>query len=69
MMSVSKGFYGECGRRGGYMEIVGLNKEVQDQVLKLASIGLCANTNGQSCMALVMNPPQPGEPSYELFQK
>ena len=24
MMSASKGFYGECGKRGGYMEVLGV---------------------------------------------
>lgn len=43
--------------------------QIRDQLLKLASIGLCANTSGQVCMALVMNPPRPGDPSFELFSK
>jgi hypothetical protein len=47
MMSISKGFYGECGRRGGYMEVCGFKKEIRDQLLKVASINLCANTSGQ----------------------
>jgi len=35
--SVSKGVFGECGRRGGYMELVGIDKSVKDQIYKLAS--------------------------------
>ena len=56
--SISKGFYGECGRRGGYMELVNLPKDVFSELNKLASIDLCSNLNGQICTALMMNPPQ-----------
>ena len=67
MHSVSKGFYGECGRRAGYMEIVGMSQEIKDLFLKLASVSLCSNVAGQICMALVMNPPKEGEASFELY--
>lgn len=56
--SISKGFYGECGRRGGYMELINLPKDVFGELVKLASIDLCSNLNGQICTALMMNPPQ-----------
>ncbi|PRW60642.1 alanine aminotransferase 2 [Chlorella sorokiniana] len=69
MNSISKGFYGECGRRGGYMECFNFPAEVKEQLYKLASICLCPNLSGQICMALVMNPPKPGEPSYEQFAR
>jgi len=66
--SISKGFIGECGRRGGYMEVTGFPQEVKDQIMKLASINLCPNLSGQICCTLMMNPPQPGEPSYPLYR-
>ncbi|KAG2484750.1 hypothetical protein HYH03_016497 [Edaphochlamys debaryana] len=66
--SISKGFIGECGRRGGYMEVTGFPEAVKDQILKLASINLCPNLSGQICCALMMNPPQAGEPSYEQYR-
>eukprot|EP00889_Picochlorum_renovo_P004270 jgi/Picre1/31300/NNA_006653.t1 len=69
MNSISKGFFGECGRRGGYMECVNFPQGVKDQLYKLASINLCPNINGQICIAMVMNPPKPGEASYELYNK
>ena len=56
--SISKGFYGECGRRGGYMELVNLPDDVFAELVKLASIDLCSNLNGQICTALMMNPPK-----------
>ena len=58
MHSISKGFYGECGRRGGYLELMNVNPDVVSEFYKLASINLCSNLNGQICMALVMNPPR-----------
>ena len=69
MNSISKGFFGECGRRGGYVECVNFPDDVKDQLYKLSSIKLCPNINGQICMAMVMNPPKPGDASYELYNK
>lgn len=65
--SISKGFYGECGRRGGYMEVVNFPQGVKDELYKLASINLCPNINGQICMALMMKPPEAGDPSYDSY--
>lgn len=65
--SISKGFFGECGRRGGYMECVNFPAGVKAQLYKLASINLCPNLNGQICCAMMMNPPQEGDPSYPLY--
>ncbi|MEW5319533.1 MAG: hypothetical protein WDW38_010678 [Sanguina aurantia] len=67
--SISKGFIGECGRRGGYMETTGFPHAVKEQIMKLASINLCPNLSGQICCALMMNPPAPGEPSYETYMQ
>src|SRR5512135_3662381 len=41
--SVSKGFLGECGHRGGYLECRNVPDEVMGQVEKLQSVALCAN--------------------------
>lgn len=65
--SISKGYYGECGRRGGYMEVTGLDSDVKDQIYKVASVNLCSNLSGQTLMSLVMNPPKVGDESYELY--
>jgi alanine transaminase len=56
--SVSKGYYGECGRRGGYMEVTGVSQDVKEQLYKVASVNLCSNISGQILMSLVMNPPK-----------
>ena len=65
--SISKGAVGECGRRGGYFEVTGIDHEVKDQLLKLASMNLCSNVSGQICVALMCDPPQEGQPSYERY--
>ncbi|KAH7276629.1 hypothetical protein KP509_39G015600 [Ceratopteris richardii] len=65
--SVSKGYYGECGMRGGYMEVTGLDSRVKQQLYKMASVNLCSNVTGQILMSLVMNPPRVGDGSYAHF--
>ena len=61
--STSKGFLGECGLRGGYFELANFDPEVQGQLLKLVSIGLCSNTLGQLATGLMVKPPKAGDPS------
>lgn len=65
--STSKGFTGECGRRGGYFELCGFDEGVRSELYKLASISLCANSTGQVLMGLQSAPPQPGDASYALY--
>jgi alanine transaminase len=65
--SISKGLIGECGRRGGYMELHNIDPFVQSQIYKLASAGLCANVPGQVMTSLMLTPPKPGDASYERF--
>lgn len=67
--STSKGLTGECGQRGGYMELVGLDPSVKAQLTKLASISLCGPVTGQSLVSLMVNHPEPGDESYELDHK
>ena len=67
--SVSKGFLGECGHRGGYLEIRNMPDDVYAEVIKLLSIGLCSNVDGQIVTYLMAAPPQPGDESYELYSK
>ncbi|XP_051944247.1 alanine aminotransferase 2-like isoform X2 [Hippocampus zosterae] len=67
--STSKCYMGECGFRGGYMEIINMDDEVKAQLTKLVSVRLCPPVPGQALMGLVVNPPQPGEPSHENFIK
>ena len=45
--SISKGFFGECGRRGGYVECYGISDEAKGAIYKMIALGLCANVAGQ----------------------
>lgn len=65
--STSKGMIGECGQRGGYMELTGFDAEVEDHIYKLASISLCPVVTGQVLTELMVHPPAAGGESYETF--
>ncbi|GMM28561.1 alanine transaminase [Martiniozyma asiatica (nom. inval.)] len=65
--STSKGMIGECGQRGGYMELNGFDPTVVAQILKLASISLCPPVIGQALVSLMVSPPKEGEASFESF--
>jgi aspartate/methionine/tyrosine aminotransferase len=67
--SVSKGYLGECGHRGGYLECRNVPVNVMDEITKLQSISLCANSVGQIATYLLVRPPRPGEPSHALYEK
>lgn len=67
--SISKGMVGECGHRGGYFELVGIDPEVEANIYKFVSIMLCAPVIGQCLVELMVNPPQPGDPSYEQYKQ
>jgi aspartate/methionine/tyrosine aminotransferase len=67
--SVSKGFLGECGHRGGYFEVRNIPDDVYSQLIKLQSIGLCSNVDGQIVTYLMVAPPVEGDASYNLYVK
>jgi len=65
--SVSKGFLGECGHRGGYVEFRNMPDDVLAELVKLQSISRCAGAVGQIAVYVMVAPPQPGQPSYETY--
>ncbi len=71
--SISKGYYGECGHRGGYLEVRnppkvrGSEFDFMDLLLKQASVNLCSNTAGQVLTYLMVSPPAEGSQSYAKF--
>jgi aspartate/methionine/tyrosine aminotransferase len=73
--SVSKGFYGECGHRGGYVElrnpprIEGTDAGLAALLTKMASVSLCPNTIGQALSFLMVSPPEEGTESHALFTR
>lgn len=67
--STSKGFLGECGQRGGYMELRNVPPEVAAQVLKLQSVALCSNLGGQATLYTLVAPPGPSSPSRAEYER
>ena len=67
--SCSKGFLGECGQRGGYMEIRNIPEDVVAQITKLQSVSLCSNLTGQVATYCMVSPPKAGEPSHALYMQ
>ena len=48
--TISKGQYGECGLRGGYMQTMNIHDGTVAAMNKVASVNLCPNTMGQVCL-------------------
>lgn len=71
--SVSKGFYGECGQRGGYLEVrnpppvSNSTLSFTELLFKVSSVNLCSNTIGQALVYLMVNPPQEGTDAFDKF--
>ncbi|KAI5632399.1 aminotransferase class I and II domain-containing protein [Phthorimaea operculella] len=68
-LSCSKGYMGECGLRGGYVELVNFDKDVQANLYKAISATLCPTVLGQITLDCVVKPPSQGDPSYDLWAK
>jgi aspartate/methionine/tyrosine aminotransferase len=67
--SVSKGFLGECGHRGGYTEFRNIPDDAMAELVKLQSISLCANVSGQLATYLMVAPPRPGDASFDTYAR
>jgi len=71
--SVSKGFYGECGQRGGYLEVRNPPKVSNsdmafiDLLFKVSSVNLCSNSVGQALVYLMINPPSKDSDAFDLY--
>ncbi|OIV94499.1 hypothetical protein TanjilG_25561 [Lupinus angustifolius] len=65
--TVSKGYWGECGQRGGYFEMTNIPPETVDEIYKVASIALSPNVSAQIFMGLMVNPPKPGDISFDQY--
>ncbi|KAG5887845.1 hypothetical protein JTB14_005611 [Gonioctena quinquepunctata] len=68
-MTASKGYMGECGLRGGYVEVLNMDPAVKAQYLKAITAMLCSTVFGQATIDCVVNPPREGEPSYKQFME
>ncbi|XP_040521208.1 alanine aminotransferase 1-like [Gallus gallus] len=67
--SISKGFLGECGFRGGFMEVLNVGPEVLTELNKMAAVRLCPPVMGQVLLSAALSAPQPGEPSYDTYMQ
>ena len=71
--SISKGFSGECGHRGGYMELRNMpimnntNVNLSELILKQASVSLCSNTVGQAIVYMMVKPPKMGSEAHNTY--
>eukprot|EP01056_Protomagalhaensia_sp_Gyna25_P001171 Protomagalhaensia_sp_Gyna_25__1170@NODE_1577_length_1717_cov_440_625745_g1284_i0_p1_GENE_NODE_1577_length_1717_cov_440_625745_g1284_i0NODE_1577_length_1717_cov_440_625745_g1284_i0_p1_ORF_typecomplete_len523_score91_79Aminotran_1_2/PF00155_21/3_5e65DegT_DnrJ_EryC1/PF01041_17/4_2e05_NODE_1577_length_1717_cov_440_625745_g1284_i0221569 len=67
--SASKGYYGECGLRGGVCLLDNVDDDAFAVIYKMRSVDLCSNTFGQIAVATITSPPQPGDESYDLYMQ
>ncbi|KAL0327290.1 UNVERIFIED_CONTAM: Glutamate--glyoxylate aminotransferase 2 [Sesamum angustifolium] len=65
--TVSKGYWGECGQRGGYFEMTNISPQTVEEIYKVSSISLSPNVSGQIFMGLMVSPPKLGDISYERY--
>lgn len=68
-MSCSKGYAGECGLRGGYVEVVNMCPEVKLMFMKMLFAVLCPTVFGQIVIDCIVDPPKKSDPSYPLFEQ
>ena len=67
--SISKGVFGESGRRGGYFECTNISDEIIALMYKMVSVGLCPPLQGQIGVDCMVRPPKKGEESYALWEQ
>lgn len=67
--SVSKGYYGECGLRGGYLDMCNVPEEIKNIFYKLKGLELCPNLAGQLSMDLLVRPPTRYDSSEETVSQ
>lgn len=66
--SVSKGYYGECGLRGGYLDMYNVPDVLKELILHLASLNTSPNVVGQLSMDLLVKPPSENDASKETVE-
>ena len=66
--SISKGYTGECGVRGGYMEFHNFDKAVMEQIHKIRD-ACSVNAAGSIAMGVICNPPTLENCSKEVVDK
>lgn len=67
MNSISKGFTGECGIRGGYMDFYNIDPEVMSQIYKIRD-ACSVNVAGSIAMGVLCDPPTTENASKETAE-
>nr|XP_005996852.2 PREDICTED: alanine aminotransferase 2-like [Latimeria chalumnae] len=67
--SISEGYHGEKGFRGGYMEILNMDKTVKDCLYDLVFTNSSPPVLSQVLLGAIMDPPQPTETSYQIYMQ
>ncbi|XP_041791153.1 alanine aminotransferase 2-like [Chelmon rostratus] len=62
--SISSACMGECGLRGAYMEVINLDPAVHKYLRNMQATS-SPPVLPQLCLEIMVNPPSPGDPSYE----
>ncbi|KAM9832125.1 alanine aminotransferase 2-like [Neosynchiropus ocellatus] len=57
----------ECGLMAGYMEVVNMDPQVMMFVDTMLTADINAPVSGQLALDMMVNPPQPGEPSWPKY--
>lgn len=66
-LSATHRYAGECGFRGGYVELFNPSPEIRALYNTILGQQLCPSAIGQVAMDCVVKEPQQGDPSYERF--
>jgi aspartate/methionine/tyrosine aminotransferase len=67
--TVSKGAFGECGMRSGYLHFTNINQGTVDMIYKAHSVQLSPVVPSQLILGAMCNPPKPGDASYASHEK
>eukprot|EP01015_Nassula_variabilis_P001611 TRINITY_DN10873_c0_g1_i8.p1 TRINITY_DN10873_c0_g1~~TRINITY_DN10873_c0_g1_i8.p1 ORF type:complete len:310 (+),score=54.91 TRINITY_DN10873_c0_g1_i8:152-1081(+) len=66
--SISKGYTGDCGFRGGYVEAVNVDKKVWEELTKIKDV-FNLPTIGGIALDLAVNPPKKGREADETVEQ
>ncbi|XP_065111869.1 alanine aminotransferase 2 [Paramisgurnus dabryanus] len=67
--SLSNGIIAECGLRAGYMELINVDQVLLSYTEVLLTGDINTPVTGQIALDVMLDPPCPGEPSYDLYRQ
>lgn len=67
--SLSNGIMGECGLRAGYMELVNVDEALLLYTEVLLTGDINTPVSGQIALDGMVDPPRPGDASYDLYKQ